>query len=608
MWRWIPLLLALFHLLTSVVVAESDALYRINAGGGAYTDSDGNIWEADTLNGYFDTGNAHSTGNEIAGTNDQALYQTERWASAMTWTFPISTPGDYQVVLHFAEIYVSGPNRRVFDVKIQNELVLDNFDIYALVGGDAAYSESFPVTVTTSSLTIEFEQWKQKPKICAIEIIPAAPAYSLFINSGGPEYQDGDGNTWLADTSFVGGNTFAAIGTEIADTEDDIIYQSERYGALSYEIEGVPNGSVEVSLHFAEIYFTGAQSTGSREFGVKIQGELVLDAFDIFETVGANFADVETFPAEVTDGTLTIQLIKDVENPKINGISIRASGQGVSPTLPTPTTTSTAAPPTATPSTGTALYRVNAGGGQYSDSEGNLWAADAFFTSGSAFALPGVSIGLTVDDVLFSSERYDPPSGDPMKYEFPVENGFYEVRLGFAEVYGLVTGQRVFNVLVEGQTVLENHDIYAVADANTANVEIITTEVNDGVLTIDFEHVTENPKICNIAVFTASPASPTPPFVAPTPAPMLVPSPPPPTPAGQSTALHRVNVGGGAFTDSEGRDWEADAFFTGGLTYSNTEASIEASGSGTSDEFLYQSERYRSDMTYSFPGECHCCL
>ena len=83
-----------------------------------------------------------------------------------------------------------------------------------------------------------------------------------------------------------------------------------------------------------------------------------------------------------------------------------------------------------------------------------------------------------------------------MKFDFPVENGSYEVRLGFSEVYGLVTGQRVFNVLLEDQVVLAEHDIYAAVGANTADIEEFTTEVTDGVLTVQFEHVVENPKAC----------------------------------------------------------------------------------------------------------------
>ncbi len=41
---------------------------------------------------------------------------------------------------------------------------------------------------------------------------------------------------------------------------------------------------------------------------------------------------------------------------------------------------------------------------------------------------------------------------------------------------------------------LEEHDIFAAVGANAANIEVVYTEVTDGVLTVEFEHVVENPK------------------------------------------------------------------------------------------------------------------
>jgi hypothetical protein len=49
----------------------------------------------------------------------------------------------------------------------------------------------------------------------------------------------------------------------------------------------------------------------------------------------------------------------------------------------------------------------------------------------------------------------------------------------------------------------------------------------------------------------------------------------------------RINSGGPAFTDPAGRSWLADQYFTGG-----TSASTTKSISGTSDQTMYQDERY----------------
>ena len=48
----------------------------------------------------------------------------------------------------------------------------------------------------------------------------------------------------------------------------------------------------------------------------------------------------------------------------------------------------------------------------------------------------------------------------PLKYTFTVENGIYEVILHFAEIYATVAGFRVFDVAVQGETVIDDLDIY----------------------------------------------------------------------------------------------------------------------------------------------------
>ena len=49
------------------------------------------------------------------------------------------------------------------------------------------------------------------------------------------------------------------------------------------------------------------------------------------------------------------------------------------------------------------------------------------------------------------------------QYQFAVANGTYAVNLKFAENYATAAGQRSFNVIINGQTVLTNFDIFAAA-------------------------------------------------------------------------------------------------------------------------------------------------
>ncbi|WP_289062482.1 malectin domain-containing carbohydrate-binding protein [uncultured Zobellia sp.] len=149
------------------------------------------------------------------------------------------------------------------------------------------------------------------------------------INSGGPTYTY-DGNSWSADQYYNGGN-FLTNSISIENTENDELYQTERYrvnGNLIYEIP-VTNGELSVNLHFAEIYYGlpgdgSAGGAGSRVFNIDVEGQEQIENYDIFvEAGGAATAIVETFNGiNVTDGSLTITLSPVTEFPKISGIEI----------------------------------------------------------------------------------------------------------------------------------------------------------------------------------------------------------------------------------------------------------------------------------------------
>ena len=88
------------------------------------------------------------------------------------------------------------------------------------------------------------------------------------------------------------------------------------------------------------------------------------------------------------------------------------------------------------------------------------------------------------------------------------------------------------------------------------------------------------------------------PVPAPTPAPVPAPT-PAPVPASPPTGTFQpilINCGGSAYTDTHGRVWSADSYFTGGSTYSNTAFNILI----TADDIIYQSERY-GNFTYQIP-------
>jgi hypothetical protein len=141
------------------------------------------------------------------------------------------------------------------------------------------------------------------------------------IKAGIPNsFTDAEGNVWLPDQGFTGGETYEVPDASITNTPDPAIYRTERYSMTSFSYP-VPNGKYTVKLHFAEVY-EGITGPGNRVFSFNVEGHEIKD-FDIWVKAGGpNRACVETVNVEVTDGKLDISFTPKEENPKINGIEI----------------------------------------------------------------------------------------------------------------------------------------------------------------------------------------------------------------------------------------------------------------------------------------------
>ena len=173
----------------------------------------------------------------------------------------------------------------------------------------------------------------------------------------------------------------------------------------------------------------------------------------------------------------------------------------------------------------TPLYRVNAGGPTLAaaDASSPAWSADdsgapspyvnAAATGNLTFSDPTPvalrpEVPSSVPMALFQTERWDPATAPEMHWSFPVTNGLYEARLLFADIYSGTQGPglRVFDVAIEGTTVLDNYDIYAAVGGYTGTMKSFTITVSDGSVDIDFLHVVENPAIKGIEIRQVSTA------------------------------------------------------------------------------------------------------
>jgi len=183
-------------------------------------------------------------------------------------------------------------------------------------------------------------------------------------------------------------------------------------------------------------------------------------------------------------------------NPRAIVLSI-GGGAALTPTMtPTPVVSST--------------WRVNAGSSQYTDSQGNVWSADENYTGGKAAvttsaiagALPGAG-----DQALYQSQRW----GNPFSYVFNVPAGSYQVTLKFAETYWTAAGDRVFNVSINGNTVLTNFDIFKSAGGQNIALDEVFNNIapSSGAISIQFGPASADNAMVDAIQIIPMPSTPT---------------------------------------------------------------------------------------------------
>ncbi len=196
--------------------------------------------------------------------------------------------------------------------------------------------------------------------------VPSAPVAKIIrIKAGASEpVKDAEGNVWLADQGFEGGQTIARPDIQIANTKSPDLYRAEHYSMDSFSWP-VPNGKYLVKLHFAETY-EGINGPGERVFSFNVQGKEFKD-FDVWVKAGGPLkAYVETVPVEVTDGKIKVTFTPKVENPQICAIEIIPQSAGdPSAVTPAPAAAAPSAPAETTPAptapTGPTVLQIDAG-------------------------------------------------------------------------------------------------------------------------------------------------------------------------------------------------------------------------------------------------------
>jgi hypothetical protein len=255
-------------------------------------------------------------------------------------------------------------------------------------------------------------------------------------------------------------------------------------------------------------------------------------------------------------------------------------------------------PPPPPPPGGTAI-RISAGGpGADPAAWMPAYSADTDYSGGTA-AGSGASIDLTGVTNPAPESVYQYNRGGNFTYTIPnlTPGAAYTVRLHFAETYWTTTGQRVFNVSINGQPALTHFDIIAAAggpDKAVAETENATADAN-GQISIQFTSVVDNAEVSGIEILSGSSSTGGTPTPTPTATPIPTPT-PAPTPTPVPSGSVQINAGGSAVSP-----FLADTDFSGGSASSTTNT-VDTSGvTNPAPEGVYQTNRV-GNFTYTIPN------
>ncbi|NQZ00567.1 MAG: DUF1588 domain-containing protein [Bdellovibrionales bacterium] len=164
---------------------------------------------------------------------------------------------------------------------------------------------------------------------------------------------------------------------------------------------------------------------------------------------------------------------------------------------PAPTPSPSPEPPDSSPQERALFARINVGGDQFIDDQGQTWAADSNFSNGRPWDYgEDVTIVGSPNQYLFRTKRFNPANEDRLSYDFNLTQGRYEVSLYFVELYQPVfrNGGRLFDIEIESQQVVTDLDVYREAGgAYRVLKRSFEVDVTDGQLNIEFIPGVDNP-------------------------------------------------------------------------------------------------------------------
>lgn len=279
-----------------------------------------------------------------------------------------------------------------------------------------------------------------KPASTAIQEDAEALA-EVHIMSGysGSEVIDNSGVRWTSDHFYAGGAPWPIDRGFVRGTSRPFLFANSRSGEFGYDIPVKP-GSYELRLFFVSPQRIGDEKLAT--FDVWLNGKPLLTTYDVnMSAHGVDVADEKVFRDIVPDedGFVRLRFTNQMATPWLNALELVPGVPGKLRPI-----------------------RIITQPTSFVDHKGERWRADDYYINGFR-STERRKVSGTGDPELFSAERYG-----HFSYAIPVDpRGRYTVILHFAEFYfgqqlegGGGTGSRVFHVFCNGQTLLENFDIY----------------------------------------------------------------------------------------------------------------------------------------------------
>lgn len=114
----------------------------------------------------------------VPASSPDLLYQSNRFGNSLNYSFPVSN-GEYTVITYHNENYFgeitseSGPNKRVFDINIENSTVKKNVDLYIENANRPVALRFENISVTDGELNLDLEGSINNAIVSGIAVFPS---------------------------------------------------------------------------------------------------------------------------------------------------------------------------------------------------------------------------------------------------------------------------------------------------------------------------------------------------------------------------------------------------------------------------------------------------